>query len=137
MVEFVHGCMGRFVVGDGMWGRKGRGGVGKNRDKQFRFLLVWEDRTRSSGTTKPYGNSCFKLKIRRQRGAAYRQTIETMDARWSCALYSTGRVRGGETHSWPHNGYKVSRIKKRRKKERKKEKEGGGKKEEWEGEEKL
>lgn len=52
-------------------------------------------RMRSSGTTKPYGNSCFKLKIRRQRGAAYRQTIETMDARWSCALYS-GRVRGGD-----------------------------------------
>lgn len=38
----------------------------------------WPART---GTTKPYGNSCFKLKIRRQRGAAYRQTIETMNAR--------------------------------------------------------
>ena len=45
-----------------------------------------------TGTTKPYGNSCFKLKIRRQRGAAYRQTIETMDACWFCTLYA-GRTR--------------------------------------------
>lgn len=46
----------------------------------------------ATGTTKPYGNSCFKLKIRRQRGSVYRQTIETMDARWFYPLY-TGRMR--------------------------------------------
>lgn len=52
---------------------RGWDGERKNRDKQFRFrfrMKVYERIECEYGTTKPYGNSCFKLKIRRQRGAA-------------------------------------------------------------------
>lgn len=96
MVELVQGCMGWDDSSQGVVREGRRDGWGKTEINSFVFSVrKCMGRMRSSGTTKPYGNSCFKLKIRRQRGAAYRQTIETMDARWSCALYS-GRVRGGD-----------------------------------------